>query len=128
MPGVPLHSFDIGLTRPAHHYSDGLTCYSQSGMPWEPTTFNELKEVLAAGTIAESASLEFKSSITNDKLARLVASLAINGGTLLIGVEDDGNLVPVELDGEPERIDQVLIVGSAFSSAFALLFNSTLSV
>ena len=76
-------------------------------MSWEPTTYDELGVAESDGRLVESASLELKSTINNAKLARSLASLAINGGTLLIGVNDDGSSAPIELDGWTEKIAQV---------------------
>ena len=68
---------------------------------------DELDAATAGGHLAESAHLELKATITNDKLARSIASLAINGGTLLIGVTDDATLRPIRLDGWTEKVAQV---------------------
>ena len=76
-------------------------------MSWEPTTYDELGVAESDGRLVESASLELKSTINNAKLARSLASLAINGGILLIGVNDDGSSAPIELDGWTEKIAQV---------------------
>lgn len=83
---------------------------------WQPTTEQELLDALAAGILEEGHSLELKKQIprgssANKELARDLASFAIDGGLILIGIaeSDDGHHVanPVELDGLRERIDQV---------------------
>jgi len=74
---------------------------------WEPRTWDELDLAAANRLLDESNGLELKSDITNDKLAKALAALAINGGTLLIGVTDHGELAPVVLDGWSERVSQV---------------------
>ena len=76
-------------------------------MSWEPTTYRELQLAESDGRLVESASLELKSTINNAKLARSLASLAVNGGTLLIGVADDGSIAPTELEGWTEKVAQV---------------------
>lgn len=74
---------------------------------WEPRSIDELEAAAAGGLLDESAHLELKTTISNNKLARSIASLAINGGTLLIGVSDDGQLQPIEVNGWTERVAQV---------------------
>lgn len=67
------------------------------------------------GLLAESHYLDLKVEIPkgsskNRELARDLASFAIDGGTLVIGVAEEGDNIsaaPVALDGLAERIDQV---------------------
>lgn len=83
---------------------------------WMPDSERDLAEALQDGRTGESHTLEFKRELgrgkgANKELGRDLAQFAIDGGTLIIGVDelDDGGLAltPVELDGLPERIDQV---------------------
>lgn len=83
---------------------------------WRPTTEQELLDGLAAGLLEEGHFLDLKREIpsgtkANRELARDLASFAIDGGLIIIGIDeaDDGHHVatPVSLDGLRERIDQV---------------------
>ena len=96
----------------------------------EPEQTYSLEELIAAG---ESASLEFKSSLYFDKQAKaspdlqknifktLAGFLNVEGGALLIGVEDNGNVLGVEhcLDHKPQKMN------SKDRDTFGLLFRNT---
>jgi predicted HTH transcriptional regulator len=69
--------------------------------------WKELKELVLEG---ESAHLEFKRKVsTPEKIAKEICAFANTvGGTLLIGVDDDGAIVGVPSDkGDEEIIDKV---------------------
>lgn len=82
---------------------------------WLPDSEGELSGAIAAGLLQETHFLELKQEIpngpgANKELARDLSSLAIDGGTLIVGIaEQDEDLVlhPVTLAGLPERIEQV---------------------
>jgi hypothetical protein len=84
---------------------------------WLPDSEENLGELLRQGLLTERHTLDFKRELepgkgANKELARDLAQLAIDGGALLIGVDDNDKtvppqLTPVELDGLKERIDQV---------------------
>jgi hypothetical protein len=84
---------------------------------WRLASEGQLRDAIAAGDIREHRGLDVKREVgdTNGprrELARDLASFAIDGGALLIGVEEDtatGNLTPspVPLPGQAERIEQV---------------------
>ena len=83
---------------------------------WVPESEEELERAIAHG-LEETHHLELKRQLgdggpANVELARDLAALAVDGGVLLIGV-DEGNekqpprLNPVRLSGLAERIEQV---------------------
>jgi len=91
---------------------------------WLPKTERELIDAAKTGVLTENATgLELKRELAenasaNKELARDLASLAINGGALIIGVvdvseRDPGDpstaLNPVPLPGLPERVEQVAL-------------------
>ena len=98
----------------------------------EPESAYTLRDLLASG---ESASLEFKSSLrwdiqrqkTNPDLQKMIYKtiagfLNVEGGTLLIGVADNGTILGVEHDlgHKPQRMN------STDRDKFGQLFQSTL--
>jgi hypothetical protein len=80
---------------------------------WHPTTEADITAVLAAGLFAETHYLDGKREIgSNKELGRDLASFAVNGGALLIGLEEDKEarawtLAPQALNGLAERLEQV---------------------
>ncbi|MGL4744826.1 MAG: AlbA family DNA-binding domain-containing protein [Dermatophilaceae bacterium] len=83
---------------------------------WLPTTEQEIEEAASNGLLVETHYLDLKREVSrgdgaNKELARDLAQFAIDGGALLIGLDeqDDGppRLTPVELTGLPERVEQV---------------------
>lgn len=83
---------------------------------WVPRDEAALADSARYGLLAESHYLDLKEVIPpgagkNRELARDLASFAVDGGTLLVGVaeRDDGppELAPVELAGLSERVEQV---------------------
>lgn len=84
---------------------------------WEPFTENQLRLAVEDGNLTESVALDCKREIGSTDGARRetakdVASFAIHGGALLIGVaeDDDGrtlSLCPLSLAGEVERVEQI---------------------
>ncbi|HSH59868.1 MAG TPA: ATP-binding protein [Acidimicrobiales bacterium] len=80
-------------------------------------TEDELDQLGAEGLLAEDHHIDLKRELgngskANKELARDLASLAIDGGALYIGVAEGEagevpRLHPVQLQGLPERIDQV---------------------
>ncbi|MGB8384502.1 MAG: hypothetical protein WCG47_25240 [Dermatophilaceae bacterium] len=91
--------------------------YLSGGTPrWSPATESDLQDAGDGGLLGETHHLELKQQIApgkgaNKELARDLASLAVDGGTLIVGLEEIENadpvLHPVDLDGLPERIEQV---------------------
>jgi hypothetical protein len=93
---------------------------------WRPTTEADLEIAAAAGVLDEYTSrIEFKQEITatdsgRRRFAEELASLAVDGGLLIVGVVDPKHrtnptnpasaLRPVPLQGEPERIEQIAAV------------------
>lgn len=84
---------------------------------WLPRTETELADAVLDGRLAEDHTTDFKESLkpgnaSNKELARDLASFANDGGLMIFGVADTGDtpeerLWPMELEGVPERIDQV---------------------
>lgn len=86
-------------------------------MRFEVTSEAALQGHIDAGTLAEHHYLEAKREVAagsgaNLELARDLASFAIDGGTLVIGVAEDKttstfSLAPVQLSGLAERVEQI---------------------
>jgi hypothetical protein len=84
---------------------------------WTPQTEADLQQAIEQGLLEESHYLEFKRELLagkakNRELARDLASLAVDGGTLIVGVDDDGASgvlrgVPVPLAGLAERVESI---------------------
>jgi hypothetical protein len=81
-------------------------------LEWLPTSEDQLRDALDQGILTEQHTLDFKRELpsskgANKELARDLAQFAIDGGVLIIGVDDNAQLTPVDLQGLRERIDQV---------------------
>lgn len=84
---------------------------------WVPETWSDLLEAAAGGALDESHWVELKAAIppknanSNLELARDLASLAVSGGLLVVGIKDDndraGDVSGTDLHGLADRIDQV---------------------
>lgn len=84
---------------------------------WRPQTEQDIADVIAAGLLTETHHLDMKrrigpSSGDRKELARDLSSFAIDGGALLIGVDElkeqrTWQLAPQTLDGLAERVDQI---------------------
>jgi Putative DNA-binding domain len=82
---------------------------------WEPTTEHQILDAITTGDLKENRYLDVKREIgTSDgsrrETARDIASFAIDGGVLLIGIEEkDGTFKPspVPFADEAERIEQI---------------------
>lgn len=83
---------------------------------WIPRSEADLAESISQGLLEETHYLELKREIAvgrgaNKELARDLASLAVDGGTLLVGIGEDETsglyLAPQPLAGLPERIEMV---------------------
>lgn len=82
--------------------------------PWTPETEQELIDGIQSGTIRETHHMEVKATARNEAIAMTIASLAIDGGTFILGIEElieDGckrlSPKPLSLAGLPERIDGI---------------------
>ena len=85
---------------------------------WHPSTWNEVEAL--KGHAEESSTLDFKRQIgSNPEIAKDLAAMALNGGVLVYGVEEDkdtgvaAEIKPVPLKQVEERIRQ--IAGSGVS-------------
>lgn len=84
---------------------------------WTPHTEADLDDAIRQGLLEETHHLELKREIAtgrnaNKELARDLASFAVDGGTYIIGIEEDKQhntmrLSPLPLSGLAERIEQV---------------------
>lgn len=96
---------------------DGAVPYLTPEVPrWVPKDETAIEAAADGGLLVESHYLDLKAAIPdgsakNRELARDLASFAIDGGALLVGLaeRDDGppELAPVELAGLAERVEQV---------------------
>lgn len=92
-----------------------MTYLSASHPRWEPRTEDDLRQAADGGLLEETHYLELKRELasgpsSNKELARDLSSLAIDGGTLIIGVDEKTTppmLYPVPLRQLPERIEQI---------------------
>jgi hypothetical protein len=87
--------------------------------PWLWTSWNDPVTDVASGELRESHTLEFKrddyprTEGGRREMAKDLAALAVDGGTMIIGVEEDKPsgrataLAPVAIQGLAERIDQI---------------------
>ena len=84
---------------------------------WIPSTIAALEEAVRDGLLVESHYLDFKRELApgaggNKALAKDLASFAIDGGQIVVGVDEDQagappTVRPVVLAGLKERVDQV---------------------
>lgn len=91
--------------------------YLSSDNPrWMPKTEADLQAAIDGGLFEESHHLDLKkapnSKSDNKELARDLSSFAVDGGTLIIGVQENKEsrtfeLAPQPLNGLPEKIEQV---------------------
>ncbi|MEZ0350151.1 helix-turn-helix domain-containing protein [Mycobacterium sp. pR1184] len=81
----------------------------------DPRTEEDLEHLAQNGLLEESHSLDLKRELgsgtaANKDLAKDIAAFSLDGGTILIGVDEDTSppsLWPVPLEGLAERIEQV---------------------
>lgn len=91
--------------------------YLSSNNPrWTPKTEADLEAAVTGGLLEENHHLDLKrapnSKGDNKELARDLSSFAVDGGTLIIGVQENKEsrtfeLAPQPLNGLPEKIEQV---------------------
>lgn len=96
---------------------DDQMVYISPELPrWVPADEDAILGAIQSGLLSESHYFDLKSSIPsgaskNRELARDLASFAVDGGALLVGVREGEagslGLSPVELGGLAERIEQV---------------------
>src|SRR5688572_28792973 len=95
-----------------------LPAYLSAGMPrWVPVTEADLQAAIDGGLLEETHFLDLKEKLdagraANKSLAKDVASFAVDGGVVIIGIAEDKEAgtfsrAPQELAGWAERIDQV---------------------
>jgi predicted HTH transcriptional regulator len=82
---------------------------------WSPSTEQEIQDAVANGLLTESHYLDLKRELAPGEsgkkgLAKDIAAFALDGGTILIGVDGEVSppaLTPVELDGLAEKVEQI---------------------
>jgi hypothetical protein len=84
---------------------------------WTPSAWSDVVEAAAGGLLDESHWADLKQELPagkrthNTELAQDLASLAVDGGLLVVGIEDHnsraGRVCGVELAGLADRVDQV---------------------
>lgn len=95
-----------------------MEAYLSPNQPrWSPTSEADIRSVIDSGVLGESHYIDVKREIEktprgNKELARDVASFAIDGGALLVGVAEDKEQRTFELAPQPlsnlvERIEQI---------------------
>ena len=84
---------------------------------WIPRSANEVESAIGSGAVTESHYLDFKAFAESGRVpstaAKCVASLAVDGGVLVLGVEEDKRArrfapKPVALKGLRDAVDQSL--------------------
>jgi hypothetical protein len=86
---------------------------------WLPTTFAQAEADVSAHVVIENHYTELKRTYERTdrgrrEMAKDIAALALDGGTMVIGVDEDDTgravtLVPVEIAGFAERLDQAAL-------------------
>ena len=82
---------------------------------WNPTSEDELRRASDDGLLIEDHHLDLKrevgkSASSNRDLAKDIAAFALDGGMILLGVDEDNSppsLHPIDLQGLPERVEQI---------------------
>ena len=81
---------------------------------WRPTTLQELDTAINNGLIEENHFLDFKRELqpgqsANKDIARDIAAFAIDGGLILIGIDEGPPVLinPIPLNGLAERVEQI---------------------
>lgn len=83
---------------------------------WRPTSESELQFAIDSGDIVESHYLDFKREIGNSdssrkETARDLASFALHGGVIVVGVDEPTagkfELAPTPLENASERVEQI---------------------
>jgi len=97
--------------------TDGVVYLSAVTPRWQPVSLDDVGTAAGQGLLLESHHLEVKRELgegprVNRELARDLAALATDGGSLLIGVAEETStsvmtVEPVGLDGLAERVEQV---------------------
>ena len=81
---------------------------------WIPKTIEEFEEAVASGLLEECHDFDAKRELptSNKELAKDLAAMSTDGGTLVYGIGEDENgaprvLAPIQLKGMAEKIDQI---------------------
>ncbi len=94
-----------------------IALVTQPGPHWKPRTETELLHAAESGLLEETHYLDLKltlatGSSANKKFAADIAAFALDGGIIVIGVDEgeDGatpSLAPTDLTGLPERVEAI---------------------
>ncbi|MGV0718775.1 ATP-binding protein [Mycolicibacterium sp. XJ662] len=84
-------------------------------MIWSPSTEQEIRDAAANGMLEETHYLDLKRELPagdagNRGLAKDIAAFSLDGGTILIGVDEETSpptIAPMALDGLSERVEQI---------------------
>lgn len=86
---------------------------TQPGAGWRPTTLTEVETAISNGLLDENHFLDLKRELrtgnsANKEIAKDIAAFAIDGGLLLIGVDEGPpvTVTPVSLNGLAERVSK----------------------
>jgi hypothetical protein len=88
---------------------------TKPGPLWNPSSEDQLRSAADNGVLVESHHLDLKrelgsGSAANRNLAKDIAAFTLDGGMILIGVDEDftpPSLYPIDLQGLPERVEQI---------------------
>ncbi|MFI2557812.1 helix-turn-helix domain-containing protein [Nocardia farcinica] len=90
---------------------------TQPGPQWTPRTEADLQHAIEHGLLEETHYLDLKQTLdpgkgANKKLAADIAAFALDGGTIVIGVDEGDHgvtpqLHPIDLSGLPERVESI---------------------
>jgi hypothetical protein len=82
---------------------------------WQPRDAKEIEAAVLSRTLAEGPHFDVKAQLpaNNDELAKDIAAMTVDGGTLVYGVSEDKHgaatvLSPIALKGAAEKIDQIV--------------------
>lgn len=96
---------------------------------WLPKTEKEIVDAVTSGSLEESSIFDAKKELPskNLEIAKDIASMANDGGTIIFGIDEDENkrltiLNPIPLSGQAERIDN--IVRTSIAEPLQIQINS----
>ncbi len=111
-------SSPCGLSQGVSMGGSSRSVYLGPALPrWSPTSWQDLQTAARGGQIDEGHWVELKREIpttrgANAELARDLASFAVDGGLLIVGVDEDdlgraADVVGTDLAGLAERVDSI---------------------
>jgi hypothetical protein len=107
----------VALSNPVGQNRSTTVYLSPETPRWVPANEDDLQQAIADGLLEETHWLDLKRELTSSKsanreFARDLASFAVDGGTIIVGIEErktvgDVVLNPQPLAGLPERIESI---------------------